>query len=105
MRYGIITKGQYDLTRAATRAQFAAIIAAALPDAALQPINAVTVLPDMAPDDPRLPAILRLYNAGILTGMDAEGSFLPDATIPREQVAAMATRVADPALRKAFTLS
>ena len=38
-------------------------------------------------------------------GMDAKGSFLPDATIPREQVAAMATRVADPALRKAFTLS
>ncbi len=103
-KYGIAAKGQYDLTKPATRAQFAAILAAALPDAALTPINAVTVLPDMAPDDPRLPAILKLYNAGILTGVDAAGSFAPDAVIPREQVAAMATRVADPALRRAFTL-
>ena len=61
-------------------------------------------LPDAAADDPRLPAILRLCNASILTGVDAAGSFAPDAVIPREQVAAMATRVADPALRKAFTL-
>ena len=103
-KYGIAAKGQYDLTKPATRAQFAAILAAALPDAALAPINAVTVLPDMAPDDPRLPAVLKLYNAGILTGVDAAGSFAPDAVIPREQVAAMATRVADPALRKAFAL-
>ena len=103
-KYGFAAKGQYDLTKPATRAQFAAILAAALPDAALAPINAVTVLPDMAPDDPRLPAVLKLYNAGILTGVDAAGSFAPDAVIPREQVAAMATRVADPALRKAFTL-
>ena len=78
---------------------------ATLPDAALKPINDVKEVPDMKADDPRLPAILRLYNAGILTGMDGQGSFRPDASIPREQIAAMATRVADPALRKAFTLS
>ena len=105
VKYGIIQKGEYDLTKDATRAQFAAIISAALPDAALKPINDVKELPDMRADDPRLPAILRLYNAGILTGMDGQGSFRPDASIPREQIAAMATRVADPALRKAFTLS
>ena len=105
VKYGIIRKGEYDLTGDATRAQFAAIISAALPDAALKPINDVKELPDMRADDPRLPAILRLYNAGILTGMDGQGSFRPDASIPREQIAAMATRVADPALRKAFTLS
>ena len=105
VKYGIIRKGEFDLTGDATRAQFAAIISAALPDAALKPINDVKELPDMRADDPRLPAILRLYNAGILTGMDGQGSFRPDASIPREQIAAMATRVADPALRKAFTLS
>lgn len=104
-KYGIIQKGAYDLTKDATRAQFAAIISAALPDAALKPINDVGELPDMKADDPRLPAILRLYNAGILTGVDEQGNFRPDAFIPREQIAAMATRVADPALRKAFTLS
>ena len=105
VKYGIIKKGEYDLTKYATRAQFAAILSAALPDEALKPINDVKRLPDVAADDPRLPAILRLYNAGILTGTDAQGSFLPDAFIPREQISAMATRVADPALRRAFTLS
>ena len=105
MKDGIIQKGQYDLTKDATRAQFAAILSAALPDAALKPINDVKQLPDMDADDPRLPAILRLYNAGILTGVDAQGSFQPDAFIPREQIAAMGTRIADPSLRKAFTLA
>ena len=103
-KYGIISKGQYDLTKAATRAQFAAILAAALPDEALTPINAVTKLPDVAADDPRFPTILKLYNAGVLNGVDASGRFDPDAVIPREQVAAMATRIVDPALRKTFTL-
>ena len=74
------------------------------PDTRQDEFAVVTVLPDMAPDDPRLPAVLKLYNAGILTGVDAAGSFAPDAVIPREQVAAMATRVADPALRRAFAL-
>ena len=105
VKHGIIQKGEYDLTKDATRAQFAAILSAALPDAALKPINDVKTLPDMKAGDPRLPAILRLYNAGILTGVDEQGNFRPDAFLPREQIAAMATRVADPALRKAFKLS
>ncbi len=104
VKYGFLRADELDLTKPATRAQFAAILAAALPDEALAPINAVTALPDMATDDPRLPVVLKLYNAGILTGVDGAGSFAPDAPIPREQVAAMATRVADPALRKAFAL-
>ena len=105
VKYGIIQKGEYDLTKDATRAQFAAILSAALPDAALKPINDVKTLPDMKAGDPRLPAILRLYNAGILTGVDEQGNFRPDAFIPREQIAAMATRIADPSLRKAVTLA
>ena len=57
-------------------------------------------LPDAAADDRRLPVILRLCNASILTGVDARDSFAPDALIPREQIAAMITRIADAALRK-----
>lgn len=104
LRYGIMAEGEYDLTAAATRAQFAALISAALPDEALEPINDVKALPDVAKDDPALPAILRLYNAGVLTGFDQRGSFHPDEAIPREQVAAIMTRAADRTLRKAFTL-
>ncbi len=58
----------------------------------------ITTLED--PDDPDYAAILRLYNAGILTGVDLRGSFAPDAPFTREQMAAVVTRVVDPALRK-----
>ena len=104
VRYGFIQRGQYVMTAPITRRQFAAIISAALPDEALEPINEVSALPDVSPSDPDFAAILRLYRAGILNGVDARGSFLPDAAITREQVAAIITRVADPALRKTFTL-
>ncbi len=99
VKYGIIKKGEYDLNAPATRAQFALLLSAALPDGAFEPVNKVTALPDVAADDPRLPAILRLYNAGILTGMDGNGSFAPNAPILREQSAAIVARVIVPALR------
>lgn len=103
-KYGILEAEKYDLTAAVSRRRFAEIISAALPDEALAPINEVTALPDVEADDPALPAILRLYDAGILTGVDEYGTFLPDEPISREQIAAVITRVADPALRKRFTL-
>ena len=103
-KYGILEAGKHDLTTAASRKQFVEIISAALPDEALTPINEVKALPDVEADDPALPTILRLYNAGILTGVDEYGTFLPDQPISREQIAAIITRVADPAMRKRFTL-
>jgi L-ascorbate metabolism protein UlaG (beta-lactamase superfamily) len=42
-----------------------------------------------------------LYNAGILTGSDAAGTFHPGENIRRSEFAAMAVRLADPALRRA----
>jgi len=101
---GFLDPAQYDMDAPITRAQFAAIVSAALPDEALTPINRITALPDVPADDPNFAAILRLYNAGILTGMDASGSFGPDLPINREQIAAIATRVANPALRISFSL-
>jgi hypothetical protein len=102
VRYGFLQKGRYDMTAPITRRQFAAIISAALPDEALEPINEVWTLPDVPQSDMDFAAILRLYRAGILNGVDDRGSFLPDAEITREQVAAIISRVADPALRKRF---
>ena len=102
VRYGFLQKGRYDMTAPITRRQFAAIISAALPDEALEPINEVWTLPDVPQSDMDFAALLRLYRAGILNGVDDRGSFLPDAEITREQVAAIISRVADPALRKRF---
>ncbi len=97
--YGFLPEG-LDPEQPVTRAQFAALVSAALPDEALAPVNDVTEIPDMAPGDPGYAAVLRLYRAGILTGMNAQGDFCPDAPITREQIAAVVTRVADPSLRK-----
>ena len=106
VKNGIITDGAYtDYTATATRAQFAAILAAALPDEALPAINSVTKLPDLDANATYAAAVLKLYNAGILTGSDAAGSFKPTSTIQRSEVATIVTRMADKSLRKTFTLS
>lgn len=103
---GILAAGTYsDYTSTATRAQFASILAAALPAEALTAINSVTTLPDVAVDASYTPAVLSLYNAGVLTGSDSAGSFKPDTTIQRSEVATIVTRMADPSLRKTFTLT
>ena len=103
---GIIAANAYtDYTATATRAQFAAILAAALPDEALPAINSVTKLPDLDANATYAAAVLKLYNAGILTGSDAAGSFKPTSTIQRSEVATIVTRMADKSLRKTFTLS
>ena len=103
---GIIAAGAYsDYTAAATRAQFAAILAAALPDEALPAINSVASLPDVDANAPYAAAALKLYNAGILTGSDAAGTFNPESSIQRSEVAAIVTRMADQSQRKTFTLS
>ena len=104
IEYGIMEKDQYDPEAEATRAQFAAIISAALPDEALAAINDVKALPDVAETHPNFAAIIRLYNAGILNGTDSKGTFMPDTTITREQIAAIVTRVANPELRKTVVL-
>ena len=104
VNYGIMAQGQYDPLATATRAQFAAIMSAALPDEALPAINQITRIPDVHSAASYSEAVYRLYNAGILTGNDEAGRFAPDTPIKREQVAAMATRFANSDLRKTFTL-
>ena len=88
-----------DPERPATRAQCATLLAAVVPELYTPAINAVTALPDS--DDA---AVLRLYNAGILTGTDAYGTFNPYGTLCRHECATMVARVVRPDLRQQFTL-
>lgn len=102
---GILTASQFSSYGAqATRSQFAQILAAALPEDALAPINNVYHIPDVADDAGYAPAVLRLYKAGVLTGNDAYGTFYPTRTIARSEVAAIIARMADVSLRQSFTL-
>lgn len=105
---GIIQKGQYgNLTRIATRAQFASILAKALPAEALEAINELENgdIPDVFETAAYAEDVLLLYRAGILTGSDEYGNFEPDTAIGRSSVAAIVTRMAVPVLRKELNLT
>lgn len=86
-------------TQRATRAQFVSYLSAVTPQSELAAINAITALPDSDNE-----AVLRFYNAGILTGTDAYGTFQADGTLTRAECAAMVARILRPQLRQRFTL-
>ena len=104
---GIIAAGAFtDYSAPANRQIFAYILANALPESALPAINSITAgtIPDSGNIAASfLPGVLRLYNAGILTGSDAYGSFNAASSIQRSEVAAIAARMAIPSERKTFT--
>lgn len=101
----LISDSQFDsYTRAATRAEMAGVIRAALPDDQWKAINSVSALPDVSAGTDYAQAIFDLYNAGVFTGSDDYGQFQPYAQITRAEVAAIVARCADPAQRKTLTL-
>lgn len=67
----------------------------------LPAINQIDDYPDAT--DSEREAVLRFYNAGILTGTDEAGSFSPTGYLTRAEVAAMAARVLKPELRREFS--
>ena len=81
------------------RYDFVWLLAAILPDSALKAINTITALPDEAGDED----VLSFYNAGILTGVNAYGTFSGTDALNRGQAAAMLARIADPSQRMKFT--
>lgn len=99
--YGIIPWGDpAGLTAPATRYDFLVLLALATEQNqdSLPAINAITALPDT--DDS---VVLRFYNAGVLTGKDAYGTFDAQGTLSRAECAAMVARVVRPGLRQSFT--
>ena len=95
----------YQLTpEICTRLRFACALAVAAGE--MDKLNEVTAIPDMTREDggpvwapEKNDPVYALYEAGILNGVDAEGSFAPYKTLTRAEAAAMAARVLDPALR------
>ena len=101
---GIITADEFsDYTTRATRAQMAGIFARALPAGELTVIN-TGAAPDVTDATPYAAQIRSLYAAGVLTGSDIYGTFLPGDTITRAEAAAIIARIAIPAERKSVTL-
>lgn len=96
------------LSKPATRAQVAHVLANTLPEEALPSVHTDLVnqayaarlaITDVTEYTPYYSDILALYRKGISIGSDETGSFLPNAFITRGAAAAMLTRMVDPALR------
>lgn len=100
----IMAPGLLEPTAAATREQFAYLMCGAVSLKALKAVNEVDTLPDVREKSTFGGFVFRLYRAGVLTGSDAYGSFYPGSTIRRCDVAAILTRLTDPALRQKLTL-
>ena len=83
------------------RRVFVQMLSAVLPENALTPINDVTVIPDLALNESD---ILPYYQAGILNGSDAYGTFGGETTLSRGAAAAIIARLVDPQQRLTFTL-
>lgn len=107
LEQGILEEGQFQYEAPAARWQCAVLMDAALPRAALPAVNSISrwSIPDVEPEARYAPAVYRLYNAGVFSGSDDEGSFRPDSSILRCEIAAVASRMADPALRRTFSLA
>lgn len=103
--HSIISEVQFsNYTKTATRLEFATILANALPEEALSPINTVKTLPDVFVGSESTEDVFLLYRAGVLTGSDSYGTFSPNSAITRCEVATIITRMADVSSRKSFTL-
>jgi hypothetical protein len=106
---GIISAATYhsDVKQKATRLQVAEILANAMPAAGLAAINRVSdnAIPDVKMSDSGSSSVYKLYRAGIISGMNASGTFSPGSYITRAQCAAIISRMADSESRIAFTLT
>lgn len=104
---GILPAGFDYYNRAATRLEFASVLAKALPEEALPAINVVedNAIPDFPLAGNNADGVYLLYRAGVLIGNNSSGEFTPNNTIARSEAAAIVTRMADPDLRRSITLT
>ena len=102
VKNGIVKSGEFtNLENSATRAQFAYILANALPTSEYNKINSISKgeIPDVSGSEYFDEAVYALYNAGIIIGSDDYGTFAPNTPIERSAVAAIAARMADKNVR------
>ena len=97
---GIISENEFDdLDRFAKRYELAELIGKALPSDVFMPINNIEDIPDVSEAKSYRDRLMMLYNAGIVTGTDSYGNFMPENNITREEASAISKRVAFPEKR------
>lgn len=103
---GITTKTYTDYNASITRSEFVTIFYAALPQSEYTQINSVSdnAIPDVKASAANADRIYAFYRAGILTGSDGHGNFLPNSNIKRSEVATIVTRMFEKDARQSITL-
>lgn len=103
---GIITGSYGNYDAKISRSEFVKIFHSSLPSAEYGELNTISdnAIPDVKMTDAVSKEIYAFYRAGILTGKDNAGSFLPKDNILRSEVAAIMTRMFEKSARKQFTL-
>lgn len=91
-----------NISRPVTRGEMALLLAGALENK-LDILNNIQSLPDVPETAPYADAVLALCRAGIVTGTDSFGNFLPMKGLTRAELAAMISRVVESDHRIAFT--
>lgn len=104
-KHKILTSSVNDYTAPATRAEVAGFLGRALPEEGYAPINQIAALPDVNSATPNSQEILKLYNAGVLSGSDQYGTFAPSSYITRAELAAILCRLAQPDRRMTLNLA
>ena len=94
--HDIIRRRWKDYTAPATRAEFAAIFAAVLPEDELPAVNDIAddSISDLPSGAAYADAAYLLYRAGVLIGNES-GAFQPEDYITRAEVALIVTRVVE----------
>lgn len=102
----IIASGSYaDYNTNCTRSEFVAIMAASLPKEEFPEKNKISAIPDVTEGTPHYSDIYLFYSAGILAGSDSSGTFHPDSSISRSEVAAIVIRIIDSGERLTVSLN
>ena len=95
-----------DYSAITTRARFAELIYNALPIEAFPEINTIRdcEICDVPSDAAFSQAVYTLYRAGVFSGADRYGSFMPYSAVTRAEVCAIMLRSVNPAFRVKFAL-
>ncbi len=104
--YGIVPPLllEEDPRRTATREELAAVLYEALPPEELSPARSVESLPDYGSGDLYWEQVRGLYEAGVLNGTDEYGTFQPDSTVRRSELAALISNLVIPSRRSTAAL-
>lgn len=100
--YGSGTTCFYTLAETATREQFFQLLMPTMELACLPQINKVDSLPDMLREED-VNRLYRLYETGIVVGVDVYGSADLEGSLTRAEAAALLARILEPSLRLSFS--